>query len=60
VTTTHLVERHNCDIDFPQLLEIYQSKANRRWIKLTFKRLEEYCVDIRVVNGRRLGRPARR
>jgi hypothetical protein len=57
VTTTHLRERHNCDVNFPLLLELYQSKKNRRWIKLEFKHLGEYCNEIRVANGRRLGRP---
>ena len=51
--------RHNCDINLPQLLGMYQDKKNRRWIKLTLKKIEEYCGEIRVMKGRRLGRPAR-
>ena len=59
ITTTHLVMRHNCDINLPQLLGMYQDKKNRRWIKLTLKKIEDYCGEIRVMKGRRLGRPAR-
>jgi hypothetical protein len=60
VTTTHLRVAHGKHINLPELLRDCQDKANRRWAKLDLKRTWEYCLEIRVVRGARLGRPVGR
>lgn len=59
ITTTHLREMHRRDIDTPALLARYQQKGDRRWVKLALKHEEQYCLEIRVARGPRLGRPRR-